>query len=200
MKQERTHLNSRNELINRLKRGRSSRDKLVSSHIDKGIAFQIRAIRDKQGTSQAELAEAIGTNQNNISRLESPTYGKATITTLKKLAAAFDVALVVRFVPFSQLINWVSGTPFFDRGLSTQTLGVSSFPEEEKENLLYAETAKQIVTDNNIVLERFLDQFWMTNVANIVRNQIVAGEKLTIVAKDAYEDSSVYEIDGVANE
>ena len=130
-RQEDTNLNSRKSLINRLKRGKETREKFVSSHVDKGTAFQIRAMRDRQEISQMELAGMIGTNQNNISRLESSNYGKATLTTLKKLASAFDVGLVVRFVPFSQLINWVSGTPFWDRGLSTHALGVSSFEEEE---------------------------------------------------------------------
>ena len=69
-------------------------------------------------------------NQNAISRLESPRYGRATIGTLKRLAAAFDVALAVRFVPFSHLVNWVSGTPFVEYGLSTESLAVPSFDEE----------------------------------------------------------------------
>ncbi len=42
----------------------------------------------------------------------------------------FDVALVVRFVPFSQLVDWVSGTPFVDRGLTPSALSVPSFSAE----------------------------------------------------------------------
>jgi len=74
----------------------------------------------------------VGMNQNAIHRLESPEYGKATLTTLKRLAAAFDVALIVRFVPFSQLINWISGTPFVDKGLSSGSLAVPSYNEERE--------------------------------------------------------------------
>ena len=70
--------------------------------------------------------------QNAISRLESPDYGRPTLTTLRRLATALDVGLVVHFVPFSQLIDWVSGTPRVDRGLSTGSLAVPSFEEEEK--------------------------------------------------------------------
>jgi len=87
-------------------------------------------MRDGQGWRQQELAEKVGTNQNAISRLENPFYGKPTITTLKRIAAAFDVALVVRFVPFSQLIAWVSGTPFVDSGLSSKSLAVPNFSDE----------------------------------------------------------------------
>jgi len=71
-------------------------------------------------------------NQNAISRLESPGYGKPTITTLKRLAAAMDVGLMVHFVPFSQMIDWVSGTPRLDRGLSTASLAVPTFSMEEE--------------------------------------------------------------------
>jgi len=38
--------------------------------------------------------------------MENPDYGKYSITTLLELAAAFDVALVVRFAPFSELLEW----------------------------------------------------------------------------------------------
>jgi len=36
----------------------------------------------------------------------------------------------VRFVPFSKLIKWVSGTPFTEEGLSTSSLAVPNFEEE----------------------------------------------------------------------
>jgi transcriptional regulator with XRE-family HTH domain len=123
-------LNSIEILRKRLSKSREARAQFVSSQIDKGIAYQLRAIRDRQSLSQEEFAKAVGMNQNAISRLESPRYGRATIGTLKRLAAAFDVALSVRFVPFSHLVNWVSGTPFVEYGLSTEGLAVPSFGEE----------------------------------------------------------------------
>jgi transcriptional regulator with XRE-family HTH domain len=89
-------------------------------------------MRDREGWSQQELARNVGMNQNAVSRLENPSYGKPTITTLKRLAASFDVALVVRFVPFSQLIDWVSGTPLEDKGLSNESLAPVSFGQESE--------------------------------------------------------------------
>jgi transcriptional regulator with XRE-family HTH domain len=130
VRQDPTNLNSIETLHKRLNRSREARAQFVSSQIDKGIPYQLRAIRDRQGLSQEEFAKAVGMNQNAISRLESPRYGRATIGTLKRLAAAFDVALAVRFVPFSHLVNWVSGTPFVEYGLSTESLAVPSFEEE----------------------------------------------------------------------
>lgn len=120
----------RNALIHRLRQGRQARERFVASHISKGISFQIRAIRDRLGWSQERLAKEVSMPQNAISRLESPDYGKPTLTTLKRLAAAFDVGLVVRFVPFSELIDWVSGTPHLNHGLSLRALSVPSFEND----------------------------------------------------------------------
>jgi transcriptional regulator with XRE-family HTH domain len=104
--------------------------------LDKGIAFQIRATRDKREWSQADLARAIGMGQNNISRLENPDYGKHTLSSLKRIAEALDVALVVRFVPFSQYVHWLSGTPYLDEGLRPEALAVDSFEQEEERGAL----------------------------------------------------------------
>jgi transcriptional regulator with XRE-family HTH domain len=118
-------------LIKRLRRSRKVREQFVESHISKGIAFQVRATRDRLGWKQDRLASEVGMTQNAISRLESPEYGKPTITTLKRLAAALDVGLVVHFVPFSQMIDWVSGTPRVDPGLAAESLAVPTFQAEE---------------------------------------------------------------------
>jgi transcriptional regulator with XRE-family HTH domain len=82
------------------------RDAFVSAHIDTGIPLQIRALRKREGWTQKELAELIGMKQERISALENPNYSKFTITTLKKIASAFNVALIVRFAPMSELVKW----------------------------------------------------------------------------------------------
>jgi transcriptional regulator with XRE-family HTH domain len=102
----------------------------VESHVNKGLAYQLRAMREARGWSQEELAEVVGMPQTAISRLESPSYGKLTITTLKRLANVYDVALMVRFVPFSDLVNWVTGTPYIESGISSASMLVPSFMEE----------------------------------------------------------------------
>jgi transcriptional regulator with XRE-family HTH domain len=71
-------------------------------------------------------------NQNAISRLESVDYGRPTITTLKRLAAALDVSLIVRFAPFSEVVDWVSGTPHVNEGLTSDSLAVPIFGKEEE--------------------------------------------------------------------
>jgi transcriptional regulator with XRE-family HTH domain len=127
---------SRKSLISRVRKGKGARTQFVESHLNKGLAYQIRAIRDRLHWSQEKLANEVGMPQNAISRLESPDYGKPTLTTLKRLAAAFDVGLVVRFVPFSELVDWVSGTPRIDVGLSGTSLAAAPFDEEDQGGIL----------------------------------------------------------------
>lgn len=104
---------------------------MVDSNLTEGIAFQIKATRDAQHLTQAQLAELAGMSQNNLSRLEDPDYGKHTLSSLKRIAEALDVALAVRFVPYSQYIDWLSGTPFLDEGIRAEALAVPNFGKEE---------------------------------------------------------------------
>lgn len=127
---------SRASLIARIRRGRLAREQFVESHLAKTISHQVRAIRDRLGWSQEDLAREANMTQNAISRLESASYGKPTLTTLKRLAAALDVALIVRFVPFSELVDWVSETPRTMRGLTNEALAVPSFEIEENGGVL----------------------------------------------------------------
>ena len=115
-------LNSRQELTEKLK-DKEFRDSFVSARVDTTLAFQTRALRQKNGWSQAELARRLGTSQNAVSRLESPNYGRAAISTLKKVASVFDVALMARYVRFSALLNDVLA-------MSAQSVIVDSFAED----------------------------------------------------------------------
>lgn len=115
-------LNSRPQLVSTL-RDKKYRDSFVSSQVSNRLAFQIRALRQDHEWSQAQLAARIGTSQNAVSRLENPRYGKASISTLKRIASVFDVALVVGFIPFSELVDWVVN-------LSQQSLIVPSFDDD----------------------------------------------------------------------
>ncbi len=114
---------------------REYRQAFVSAQISSGLPFQIRTTREDRGWTQGELAERVGMSQEAISRLESFSYGKFTLSTLKRLAAAFDVALIVRFVPFSELVDWSANltpqdlaVPAFDHdpGLSTRLSGATA--------------------------------------------------------------------------
>jgi ribosome-binding protein aMBF1 (putative translation factor) len=63
------------------------------------IASEIIKARTKANMTQAELAEEMGTKPTAISRLESPSYGKLSISTLKKIALVLNCDLQIRLLP-----------------------------------------------------------------------------------------------------
>jgi transcriptional regulator with XRE-family HTH domain len=86
-------------------------------------AAQIQAMREKRGWSQQELANKVGMGQARISLLENPNYQNLSLVTLKRIANVFDVALLVRFVPFSKLFEMLDSE-------TEDTLSVPSFEDE----------------------------------------------------------------------
>jgi DNA-binding XRE family transcriptional regulator len=66
------------------------------------LAEELIKARTKAKVTQAELARRIGTKSTAISRLESPNYGKASISMLKKVAQALGCELQIRLVPKHQ--------------------------------------------------------------------------------------------------
>jgi len=103
---------------------KSFRDAYVQANISHGLAHQIRALRQQRGWSQQDLARKIGASSNSlIARLEDPSYGKHTLTTLQNLASALDVALLVKFTSFGRLLAEVED-------VSPRTLGAESFEVE----------------------------------------------------------------------
>jgi len=66
------------------------------------LAKELIKARTKAKVTQAELARRIGTKSTAISRLESPNYGKASISMLKKVAQALGCELQIRLVPKHQ--------------------------------------------------------------------------------------------------
>jgi transcriptional regulator with XRE-family HTH domain len=112
----------RTQLLSKL-RNKEYRDSFVAEYIFSRIPLKIRAMRDRRKMSQKELGEAAGVKQEWISKLEDPSYGKLTIKTLLKLAAAFDCGLSIDFVPFSQILNGATR-------LAPSSFDVPSFNED----------------------------------------------------------------------
>lgn len=97
---------STKKTIERISKSKRHRAAFVSSQISIGIPFQIRALRKHRKWDQKRLALEAGMLQPRISLMERPGYSNLSLDTLKKLAAAFDVALVVKFAPWGELIRW----------------------------------------------------------------------------------------------
>jgi transcriptional regulator with XRE-family HTH domain len=99
------------------------RDSFVSAHISNLVASQIATLRAKHNWTQKQLAEKSGMRQSRISALEDPNYENIEVSTLRRLASAFDVALTVRFVPFSELARWTTS-------VTNNQVSVASFADD----------------------------------------------------------------------
>ncbi len=99
------------------------RDAFISEEIDIGLPMQLRAMREARGWHQKYIAEKMETKQPRFSLMEKPGYGKFSLNTLKKLASIFNVGLIVSFVPYSEMIDFVDG-------FSNKRLAAPSFTSE----------------------------------------------------------------------
>lgn len=131
------------------------RDIFVSEQINTGLAFQIRAMREQRGWTQSKLGKEARMAQSRISIMEDANYSRFNLNTLKRVASAFDVALVVRFEPFSKLVdNFVN--------LDSSSLKVASF----KDDTFSAETSQpQTLTALNLGVGTVAGDFRATEVA-----------------------------------
>jgi len=84
------------------------RDQLAHEYIDINIALQLRSMRKAAGLNQSELASKIGKSKKTISDWENPCSACPSITDLYLLATFFDVALLIRFMSFDELIESIS--------------------------------------------------------------------------------------------
>jgi transcriptional regulator with XRE-family HTH domain len=107
----------------KLSKSKARRDAFVASQINVGLPFQIRALRKQRNLNQNELATLAGMLQPRISAMEQVGGGQLNLDTLRKLAAALDVGLLVKFVAFSELIKW-------SNDFSPDDFSVPSFDQE----------------------------------------------------------------------
>lgn len=98
-------MSEKSELINKLKTNKKTRQSYVRAKINVNLPSQIRALRLKQKMKQEDLAREAEMMQPRISAMERPGATKFNIETLIRLAAAFKVGLVVKFVSFSEMLR-----------------------------------------------------------------------------------------------
>lgn len=104
------------------------------------IATQIKALREQNGWTQKRLAEEADMVQPRIAVMEDINYSSWSLNTLRRLAAAFDLRLSVRFETFSSLIRELDGfkreslerAAFKDDQWFFEASG--SLPEQRKQN------------------------------------------------------------------
>ena len=61
------------------------------------VALQIAALRQQAGLSQKDLAKLLKTSQQQISRLESPSYEGHSLSTLRRVAEVLNARVHVVF-------------------------------------------------------------------------------------------------------
>jgi hypothetical protein len=111
-------------LWTRLAGSKSYREALVASQLKRGLPFQARSMRKERGWSQALLAEKSELTQGVVSRAEDPDYGNLTFNTVLRVAAGHDVAVICKFVSFSEFAKWYLG-------FSEASVQVPNFEEED---------------------------------------------------------------------
>lgn len=100
-----SRINSTAKAIWRKMRDKEYCDSFIGAHISNTISAQIHAMRKARDWTQSELASRCDMKQSRISPLEDPDLENVEIGTLQRLASAFDVALSVQFVPFSEIVR-----------------------------------------------------------------------------------------------
>ena len=66
------------------------------------IARKIYKIRTKAGLTQRELAKLVGTSASAICRLEDADYEGHSLSMLRRIAAALNQRVEIRFIPLKR--------------------------------------------------------------------------------------------------
>jgi transcriptional regulator with XRE-family HTH domain len=107
----------------RLFQDREYRHSYAESFTNTLIAAQLKANREMRKLSQAQLAELAGMKQSRISTIENVNYDSWSVRTLRRIAQAFDLVLVIKFESFGNLVHEMES---FDRA----SLERPSFPDD----------------------------------------------------------------------
>lgn len=97
------------ERLMRRFRDRRYRRAYIDAFTDASIATQIKVLREQRQLTQAALAELSGLKQSQISTFENEDNSSWTVKTLKKVAKALDLALVVKFESFGNVLPDIQG-------------------------------------------------------------------------------------------
>ena len=78
---------------------------LEQERINAQIARELYALRTKAGLSQRQLAKLVGTTASVICRLEDADYEGHSLALLRRIAAALENHVEIRFVPISRQVK-----------------------------------------------------------------------------------------------
>ena len=69
------------------------------------LALQLYDLRKKKGLTQEALAEMVGTQQQNIARIENPAYSGHSLSLLRRVGRALGMVVRVQFIPSEQALR-----------------------------------------------------------------------------------------------
>lgn len=138
------------------------------------IGTQIKVLREQRQLTQQQLASAAEMKQSMISRYEDANYSSWSVSTLKKLADAFDVWLDVRFRSFGEFVSTVDG-------FSRESLQVPKFDDDPffKDSPAVAVPTVTVAAAsgnealNTRVVQSNLNSLLLSNVAQPTVNSLV---------------------------
>jgi transcriptional regulator with XRE-family HTH domain len=103
-------MSERSNRLSKLLSSQKSRTAYIKAKLGVLVPAQIRALRLKSKEPsmpfQRDLAREAELHQSRISMFETPGMANITLETLAKVAAALRSGVVVKFVPFSEMLAW----------------------------------------------------------------------------------------------
>jgi transcriptional regulator with XRE-family HTH domain len=103
-------MNDRSDRISKLLSNQKSRVSYIKAKLGVLVPAQIRAVRLKSNNPpmpyQRDLAHEAGVHQSRISMFETPGMSNMTLETLAKVAAGLRVGVIVKLVPFNEMLRW----------------------------------------------------------------------------------------------
>src|SRR5882672_6681318 len=103
-------MDDRSDRISRLLSSQKSRVAYIKAKLGVLVPAQIRSLRLKSTNPpmpyQRDLAQQTEMHQSRLSMFETPGTSNMTLETLSKVAAGLGVGVIVKFVPFSDMLRW----------------------------------------------------------------------------------------------
>ena len=152
----------------------------ISEHIREQIALQIRTMRENRQWTQTELGERAGIPQPRISLLEDPDYSGLTLATLKRIAQAFDVGLIVRFASFGEVADWTVN-------LEPKHLTPPSYGEERQMALAEAPGGHAWAGPRSLVIAGGASVSDLRVISSEQRSTSIAGDDLGVIIQRVKE-------------
>lgn len=87
---------------------KEARTEYADEFLDAAIALQIATLRQERELTQQELGDLAGMKQSRISTMEKVDYSSWSVRTLRRLAKAFDLPLIIRFESWGNFLDGVT--------------------------------------------------------------------------------------------